>query len=617
MVIRYASQQEKRPVERPVSAIRLEVSSAEVARRIFAYKPKPSDDVVRKVNWLSLQSLEGSYKASSANINVKLDELAKLAEANPQSSLQNIHDSIRGGLNKFEQRIAEFSSRGNKSISHEDYDLAAAQLGKILKSVSGSLSDKAVPVTDPNARVLLEQIARELVQVKSTVVPSERRDRAAIILGKWFSASRENHINEGVDSYIVDYVAANSTLKASMFLATTKIGDEASAENRPDLSELMLFGRMHAAGFKELVLLDELPIVREMIRPDGNESYIQSLQRMFRGKLRINVVTRPLFDSEKFRNIESSLRDFAGSAIVSMDDRHLKTHLNGDHQDHHFAFVNNLRAIKRYVGSLGHDFDVVVDSAIKTTAFGASKISPNGDYHGDAMYVSITKKKGRHNIGFPSNLLPGHGIAVVYYNGKSFEMQVAPESEVKAMQNHVGRDLEKEFDVYAVYNERKEFYSYVIVKKGQKFDQETFYDALDQIMKQKGSDGRAHMGMLDIMLRLDSPSTEMLTAAASKITIDSDSPGTVTALAFKFLEKGVDNGTIIKAMLNSDAKPSDIVDNMKTMIDLHRERLNARDPNSEARKELSDAEQLRKELISAISKVSDQKVQDFGLAARV
>ena len=230
-----------------------------------------------------------------------------------------------------------------------------------------------------------------------------------------------------------------------------------------------------------------------------------------------------------------------------------------------FEFQNNRRATERYVGSIGEE--TALEWAIHATAYSSSKQRPGNGYYDDHLYLAVTAKDGRHTIGYISDTLPSHGVAFMHPNrGSALVTSVVPESELAAAQPH----LSKDFDMYKVSNEKGEFLTYAMVRKGEEFTPERVYDAITAAMRQPAGRGQTCLGIMNSLLHIEGIDPEVLTGVLRKIggiNEITDSPPVAANLAAQFVKNDVPIDRVAELIYTSKVDNNGVADLLTRAID--------------------------------------------------
>ncbi|MDE1851275.1 MAG: hypothetical protein KGH69_01120 [Candidatus Micrarchaeota archaeon] len=536
---------------------RLVVDIGKVKDTIRAFKPPVSEEKIRKITRAYFGGTLDLWEGNREGMLGVLKELGQIAASNGLEEGTRTSRDMWRSITAMDRKVfAQYGQPGKTTMSTQDYDIAFRKL-KDMGTTFSFLQKGFADCTDPRARELLGSIGAVIDKIQGSYVEESARQAGAIMLGNWYSASREKQLKGGtadsVEQEIADYIATHQdAMQTAMFLTLSKLGYEASSVNMPDLAEMMMHGRIAAAGFSRVILIDETPIISGMM-PHGDRIYKRTLAQLMSGIIDVKADTNVIVDEGLFGKYTKLLKDIGKDRYTGKaSDYGLDI---SDESVSRLAaeFIMTYRAIRRYEGV---SREMAIEASARMNAFHKSKRYPGKEgYYGDAFYSSVTKKDGRHNVGFIADTLPGHGVAMIYLHGKngssSLKVTVVPEAEVSATKDELERSGMK---LHAVHYRREgehhmhtldrlqrgeAFLAYALVPKGFTFTEKEFLEAVNSGMREKATDQGICMGMMDVILHMDGISAKTVERSFERIGIPSQSPVVVRDVVERLRQMGV------------------------------------------------------------------------------
>ncbi len=543
----------------------------EVRRQLAGFKPEPAEEFVGLVNSIFMGTIHTRWRADTENILNGFDR--ELSSKLERKEYEEVHGELRrlvGSLDTHRDRITRSNNGSGSKVSDPLYDVTFDKMVRALPYLRRKVIEVGEKHSCPDAA---ESTSRKLEELGDTLLQMKgdgARKLAAVVLGNWFSGSRRSHINGGTDEYVAQYfMNHHDNPVATMFIAVTKLGPEASPRNGPDISELMLYERLAAAGFKKVVLLDEFPTVQGNVNLFDNNRYVDELRQMMKGRIEVEVVRFPEINTEKFGGVSKAVDGYVhgrttweefGAQLKAMSDRPGAA-AEQLASDIWFSFQNNLRAVVRYAGSFGGRD--AVQAAISATAMSVSKVSPGPGYHDDKLYISVTSKHGRLQMGSGDALLPNHGTAVIYPGKEGYAFAVAPLSDLVQMEG----ELSKHYDIIRL--EEKEggnYMGYALVGKGNEFGKADLSQALLKSIRQKANAGQSCVGLLNVLIRMGAPNS-LVESYLMRKGIYTDSVETAAGVAAKLVKGNIDVDAVAIGVIKSDANPMAVADRLRVMAE--------------------------------------------------
>ncbi len=538
-------------IQRPVGQIGqigqiVQVDSGEVERRITSYVPEVSTEVLNRIGFHYLGTLSGAvakWATDTKNrLSLFINEVDGATGGSIGAELTSRKERWERLIYSVDDVLTRKKGEGCRSDTFRDqsFDDVLKKAGKVQNALIAEIN-KVIDVIPEGSKEhcqgLIQQTTGQVQQIYSTMagsVPDAAvRRKAAVMLGKWFSSSRLNHIAP-IQEELLDYIAANPDTAVVFYLAVGKFGQEASARNMPDLSDLIFFGRIAAAGFSRITVLDEVPAISlietRSAKPPDSSGYIGELKRIFEGITEIVIDQDAIYDRIAF----DECARMAKQAMPRLG----KGPFEGGSLEKELS--DNLRAISRYVGSIGEE--AASQYAINATAFLRAKVKPGteteqGVYYGDHIYMAVTAKEGRHTIGYISDTKPSHGVAFIHpYKNGTLMVSVVPESELTKVR-HI---LEEGYDWYTIENEKGDFLAHAITKKGdEQLTPESIYKSIGTAMGWPGNKGQYCLGVLNSLLQMEDVDPETLGRVAEIIPLDTPSQSVLDSVADALKRRGV------------------------------------------------------------------------------